>query len=175
MRISRSKRLVFVLGAVCVVTAGAWFLMAVTKVEEPLRPWQSPSATAARSASGVAQPVPNAVEKAEPLENPVPSSAVAAIPSVPTPTPVPSQPAPLSSETVASEGESAAPTAEPAVQPASVPTALAQQQIEGTHRMYLAHQSLRSPEVADPDSKSNTAILSTMVRKALIHSPAGPA
>jgi hypothetical protein len=36
-----------------------------------------------------------------------------------------------------------------------------------TERMYLAHASLRTPEVADPDSASNRQILNTMVEKAL--------
>jgi hypothetical protein len=36
-----------------------------------------------------------------------------------------------------------------------------------TERMYLAHASLRTPEVADPDSASNRQILDTMVAKAL--------
>jgi hypothetical protein len=36
-----------------------------------------------------------------------------------------------------------------------------------TERMYLAHASLRTPEVADPDSASNRQILQTMVEKAL--------
>jgi hypothetical protein len=33
--------------------------------------------------------------------------------------------------------------------------------------MYLAHASLRVPEVADPDSVSNREILQTMLGKAL--------
>lgn len=36
-----------------------------------------------------------------------------------------------------------------------------------TNRMYLAHASLRTPEVADPDSVTNREILQTMIGKAL--------
>lgn len=42
-----------------------------------------------------------------------------------------------------------------------------------TVRMYAAHASLRTPEVADPDSITNKRILSTMVGKALAQ-PAAP-
>jgi hypothetical protein len=69
--------------------------------------------------------------------------AVAATPAVLTPPPAP-PPA------VAKP----APPANPAVMAA-------------TERMYLAHASLRTPEVADPDSASNRQILDTMVAKAL--------
>jgi hypothetical protein len=44
-----------------------------------------------------------------------------------------------------------------------------------TERMYLAHASLRTPEVADPDSASNRQILQTMVEKALSSGASGPA
>jgi hypothetical protein len=40
--------------------------------------------------------------------------------------------------------------------------------VAATERMYLAHASLRTPEVADPDSASNRQILQTMVTKALV-------
>jgi hypothetical protein len=33
--------------------------------------------------------------------------------------------------------------------------------------MYMAHASLRTPEVADPDSTTNRQILQTMIAKAL--------
>ena len=71
------------------------------------------------------------------------SAAVAAPPAVLTPPPAP-PPA----------------VAKPA-SPAN-PAAMA-----ATERMYLAHASLRTPEVADPDSASNRQILDTMVLKAL--------
>ncbi len=41
---------------------------------------------------------------------------------------------------------------------------------QATARMYAAHASLRTPEVADPDSKANKQILQTMVLKALAQS-----
>ena len=43
-------------------------------------------------------------------------------------------------------------------------------EVAATERMYMAHASLRTPEVADPDSEANRRILGTMVAKAL----AGP-
>jgi len=42
-----------------------------------------------------------------------------------------------------------------------------------TARMYAAHAPLRTPEVADPDSRANKLILGTMVAKALLQ-PASP-
>ena len=38
---------------------------------------------------------------------------------------------------------------------------------EATAKMYIAHASLRAPEVANPDSETNRKILETMVQKAL--------
>lgn len=43
-----------------------------------------------------------------------------------------------------------------------------------TARMYAAHASLRTPEVADPDSKANKQILQTMVLKALAQGSSQP-
>jgi hypothetical protein len=40
--------------------------------------------------------------------------------------------------------------------------------------MILAHASLRSPAVADPDSKENRAILQAMLMKAVTRKEAGP-
>ena len=77
-----------------------------------------------------------------PATTPAPA-AVAATPAVLTPPPAP-PPA----------------VAKPA-SPAN-PAAMA-----ATERMYLAHASLRMPEIADPDSASNRQILDTMVSKAL--------
>ncbi len=56
-----------------------------------------------------------------------------------------------------------------AVQPVPTPPPGPAQQAEteATERMYLAHVSLRTPEVADPDSEANRRILDTMVMKAL--------
>lgn len=46
-------------------------------------------------------------------------------------------------------------------------TADYEQEVQATRRMYMAHASLRTPEVADPDSKANREILEAMVKKAL--------
>lgn len=64
-----------------------------------------------------------------------------------------------------------APAAEKA---APAPIAVPENKVEivATARMYAAHASLRTPEVADPDSQSNKLILQTMVQKALAQSTA---
>jgi len=46
-------------------------------------------------------------------------------------------------------------------------------ELAATARMYAAHAPLRTPEVADPDSKTNKQILGTMVAK-LLAQPATP-
>jgi hypothetical protein len=45
-------------------------------------------------------------------------------------------------------------------------------EVAASWRMYAAHEPLRRPEVADPDSEANRRILETMVMKALTR--AGP-
>ena len=41
-------------------------------------------------------------------------------------------------------------------------------EVTGTRRMIAAHEPLRNPEVADPDSAGNRTILQTMLSKAII-------
>lgn len=62
------------------------------------------------------------------------------------------------------------------VQSASGPNEPAALPIEvvATRRMYVAHEALRRPEVADPDSDQNRIILEAMVKKALSHSRSQP-
>ena len=62
-------------------------------------------------------------------------------------------------------------------QPYAVSAAVPQshpEEIAATARMYAAHASLRTPEVADPDSKANKQILQTMVLKALARQDSAP-
>ncbi len=63
------------------------------------------------------------------------------------------------------------PTQTPA-EPLPAPTV---DEVAATERMYLAHASLRDPEVADPDSETNRRILETMVTKALAAAESAPA
>jgi len=42
------------------------------------------------------------------------------------------------------------------------------EEVQATTRMYLAHQSLRSEQVSDPDSEENRRIKESMIRKALL-------
>lgn len=67
-----------------------------------------------------------------------------------------------------------APVAEKPV-PAPAPVPENKVELIATARMYAAHASLRTPEVADPDSQSNKQILQTMVLKALAQSTPPPA
>ena len=54
------------------------------------------------------------------------------------------------------------------------PTTLTDEEL-ATSRMYAAHVSLRTPEVANADSVTNREILQTMVLKAINGTPATPA
>lgn len=86
---------------------------------------------------------------------PAPTVAAAPHPLAPTrPERVESPPIPAAAST--------SPSA-PAPRPAEQESANA----AATERMIMAHASLRVPEIADPDSKSNREILGTMVAKAL--------
>ena len=88
-----------------------------------------------------------------PQTKPVPHAIVQSRPAVtkrPPPSVVVAPPAPAKAEA-----------------PARAPEPPAQSNLAATARMYAAHASLRVPEVADPDSKTNREILQTMVTKAL--------
>ena len=108
-------------------------------------------------------------------EKPRPVAASSAAPSTaamspPVPTPVASTlialPAPA--VTPASSTSDATDQSQPLMSSASQPQPLSQSDsILATQRMYLAHASLRTPEVADPDSVGNRQILQTMLAKAL--------
>ena len=66
--------------------------------------------------------------------------------------------------TPVSPSASALQTFSPSVLPSAESSAA---ETAATARMYAAHASLRTPEVADPDSAANKKILQTMVLKAL--------
>jgi hypothetical protein len=77
--------------------------------------------------------------------------------------------------------QTAAPIPRPALQSAPSISPVAQDDREpkkkapdlvGTMNMYLAHVSLREPEVADPDSQTNRLILTSMVQKAISNAAA---
>lgn len=72
----------------------------------------------------------------------------------------------LSTEPSAQLHSSSSPAA--VAKAASAPVSEAElRRVAPTAQMYAAHASLRAPEVADPDSKSNREILQTMVTKSL--------
>ncbi len=50
---------------------------------------------------------------------------------------------------------------------ASLPEEPASEQVIGSRRMYMAHYSLRNPEIHDADSDTNKRVLEAMTRKAL--------
>jgi hypothetical protein len=79
---------------------------------------------------------------------------------------------------IAAQPASTVAAAEPSPGPKPLPPQQAEE-VAATIRMYLAHAPLRTPEVADPDSKANKQILQTMVLKALAQSarpsPSAPA
>ena len=91
---------------------------------------------------------------AAPARKTSPTAAAAFSPVSSPAQPLPAEPVP----TVQKEAALAPVIAAPAEQPA---------EIAASARMYAAHASLRAPEVADPDSKTNQQILQTMVSKAL--------
>lgn len=79
-------------------------------------------------------------------------------------------PVSLPAEVVANEEKPVNENAATAVVPVSSSTSLPPESI-ATRRMYMAHASLRTPEVANPDSEANRRILQTMVTKALASAP----
>ncbi len=165
MRFYRSKRFVIILGAVGVTTASVWLYVTATNVEAPLRPWQS-LFTALTKPTGAILPTSAAKteERAEPAPRPEVSPVATTLP--PNPTPL------LTSAPVASPPENLEPEVEPQVsQSVALPgSAFVQTQVEGTRIMYMAHASLRVPEVADPHSATNRQILQSMVSKAFFRS-----
>ena len=152
----RPVRILIGLAAVVAVGLGWWLFTRGG-------PSTAPLATAA--------PVPRAAAPA-PVALP---EAVAVTASVAAPTPV----APAVVLQVASIRPPAqapvavAPVPVSEVAPAPAPVA-ALDEVASTERMYLAHASLRAPEVADPDSETNRRILQTMVTKALAQPVATP-
>lgn len=170
MKLSRLQRWMIALGSMGIVAAGVWLIMVFTKAEAPLRPWRSLFPAATKPSSIVAMPAPRTVETVKSVQPPEVSVGATA----PLQTSA-SSPAPVAGA-VAFQPESAAPVGEPGTPGASAPAtpatpvSLAEQQIVGTHRMYLAHAPLRAAEIADPDSASNRRILQRMVSKALLRS-----
>ena len=156
---SRPARILIGLMAVVAVGLGWWLLTCGGPGTAPLAT-AAPVPRAAAPAAVVApagQPAPTP-EPAAPAVAAAPVAAavpvvVKALPlppavAVPVPVPVTAEPLPLP----------------------VVPI----DEVAATERMYLAHASLRAPEVADPDSETNRRILETMVTKALAPPVATP-
>ena len=78
-------------------------------------------------------------------------------------------------ETIATEQPEPASAEEVVATPDLVLTEDVADEVAATRRMYMAHQPLRAPDIADPRSEENRRILETMVNKALIRSAANPA
>lgn len=84
------------------------------------------------------------------------------VPGLPTASAVASGKSTVASTSPSASSPTAVATPAPVISPVERP-----EEIAATARMYAAHESLRTPEEADPDSKSNKRILQTMVIKVL--------
>ena len=149
MKTPRPTRLLLGIAALAAAATLWWLLARSGPVTVPVV--AGPEPVAGPPAELAAPSV--APETVAPLPEAAPKPAeVAYRPAVVSvPTPVPDQ----------VRGQTVAPTTN-----ASVPNP-AVDEVAATERMYVAHSSLRAPEVADPDSDSNRRILQTMVEKAL--------
>ena len=149
----RPARILIGLMAVVAVGLGWWLLTRGGPVPRAA----APAAVVAPAAQPAPAPVPAAPAVAA---APVAAAVPVVVKALPLP-PAVAAPAPV------------AVTKEPLPLPV-VPT-VPIDEVAATERMYLAHASLRAPEVADPDSEANRRILETMVTKALAPSADTPA
>lgn len=122
-----------------------------------------------------------AAPKANPTEGSLPVASVEKTlpkpsePSTGSPAAISANPPPTSSPAQLAANEEKPAPDNPSTASASVAgsTSLPPESI-ATRRMYMAHASLRTPEVSNPDSETNRRILQTMVTKALGRAPTSP-
>ena len=151
-------------GLLLVVGLALWYFL-----PQPTVPSKAPAAKSLAVANSAAQGQPSENSKQS-----LPKTVVSA-PDVATPV------ASLHTPLVPAVGAIPAttPPAEPQAQPNVTPSLASREQakneVAANARMYGAHASLRTPEVANPDSKTNKRILQTMVLKALAQQSAAPA
>ena len=159
---STSRRWLLTLAALAIVGA-IWFWPHGTASAPP------PSVTAAERESGLVQVTPEkAPAPAEVGRSSTPVQADSAVVAAGR-TPALTKPAPVPAYSGA-----VAPSPD-AIDHAPVPPASSGDrnpvasggELAASARMFAAHASLRAPEVANPDSRTNKRILDTMVRKAL--------
>ena len=143
--------------------------LAVLTLLIPLGLWFQGRRAPAPTPAHLAQPAPTdarpespSTASTPPVSVPTPATAhstAKASPAPAAPTPVAATAAPAASPTSASSGTPGA--------PATHADKRESPEVTATRRMYGAHASLRSPELADPDSETNRRVLQTMVEKAL--------
>jgi cytoskeletal protein RodZ len=163
--------------AVLGVVVGVWYALHTREAGAP-----PPSGPAVASAPASQLPGPMPASDVPPKTSPtnrlaspakVPanrlaSSAAAPANGVASPPAVPANgPASLAAVSAAAPAAPPPPADEPTPAPGTAET-------QATDRMIAAHASLRTPAVADPDSKENRAILQTMLSKALTRKDAKP-
>lgn len=161
MKFSKSTRLLFG-GAASIVVVGVWLLIGLIREESPPKPWNSPFTTTKPATTALTVPpspasdvtLPESISKPE-------SSTISTHRSTPSPafSPSPSDPT--------NQPETAEPAVGPNLEPPSRSSTLAQDQVEGSRRMYQAHAPLRTASFANPDSVENRRVLQTMLSKAL--------
>lgn len=159
----RAKTVSVVAVLALLLAAGLWLLNRPHPAAPKNYPAQSAGATA---------PTPAVAEPATTIAaSPAGATAPVAVAQSPSPAAPPAQHASAFQFSVPTAA-SATPSPSPLT---FTPTSRTQQarEVAATARMYAAHAPLRTPEVADPDSKANKRILSTMVAKALAQ-PATP-
>lgn len=160
----KSLRLIFALVLMVLVTGVALWCFR----SKPAAPLAAPVAQKSISAPA-AEPV---AETGNETSVPPKSASVAAAPSTGTPAPMTANPAtPVSQVAGGASPDTVISSERPQYAPPEPPKPNPENKLVSgqvaTARMYAAHASLRTPEVADPDSTANKQILSTMVAKAL--------
>ncbi len=145
---ARRNAKVLILMAVVAGTGLIWWLFA------PEAPTSAPVATTSLVPIATVNP-------------PVATAAAMSTPAAPVVQPGQMIPVPMAPKVVPAQN-ALSPSAkiQPVVAPATA-AAARNAEVVATERMYLAHASLRDPEVADPDSGTNRRILQTMVTKTL--------
>jgi hypothetical protein len=133
----------------------------LTRMRHVKAPAAEPSAPAPAAGSTIAE-----------TAKPVPPDATVAPATTPAAAPLPVARSAATASVATHPASAAKPAPVPIQLPATPPPPAGEamtpdREVAATHRMYLAHAPLRTPEVADPDSKGNRQILQSMVTKAL--------
>ena len=153
----RHKKFISVLVGLITLTAVVWWFSARTPAPSAKESLAA-KVPVARVDAAVASATAISAHAAQPEPAPAATAAASALPAASAPSLASSQ--------------AAGPDVRPV--PTAADAANRKTEMLATAQMYAAHASLRTPEVADPDSAGNRQILQAMVTKALIRPASAP-